>query len=242
MPQISATPSNHRNRSGRPSAAGQGEYRLRVEQSPADGPRIRAEDRTSGRTLLEWRGALARHLLQSGALPLSALETADFACDKSLIRHLTLTGAAAQLALDQMAELDAAESAPRRMPRLRPVQLIADLSPDERLAERLAEAGRRLPSAHLLVARTLFSKQGEHLAESDVVCLLSLDYPSMRVSLIHACLDDLTAWRVIQRIVIDEETVFYDVDMRPHLHVFDPARRELRDAPDSGVLSVGASK
>ena len=63
----------------------------------------------------------------------------------------------------------------------------------------------------------------------------------MRTSLIHACLDDLTTWKVIQRIVIDDENVFYDVDMRPHLHIFDPVTRSLVDAPRAGVVSLEAS-
>ena len=216
-------------------------HRLIVEQSPARVVRVRIEDRTNGRTLLEWSGALARHLLQSGALPQAAFRRADYDCDKALIRHLTLTGAAAQLAVDQIAELDAAGERPRQERRLRPVRSAGDLSPVEQMKERLDETGRYLPGPHQLVARTLFSRRGEHFSEPEVVCLLSLECPSMRTSLIQACLDDLTTWKVIQRIVIDDENVFYDVDMRPHLHIFDPATRSLIDAPRAGVVSLEAS-
>ena len=184
---------------------------------------------------------LARHLLQADALPHSALRCADYVCDKALIRHLTLTGAAAQLALNRLAELESADLRLRKMPPLRPVRSSGGLSADEHLARRLDEAGRHLPGSHLLVAKTLFARRGEHFSEADVVCLLSLECPSMRTSLIHTCLDELTAWKVIQRIVIDEENVFYDVDLRPHLHIFDPATRRLSDAPRKGVVSLGVS-
>ncbi len=216
-------------------------YRLRVERLPRGSARIRVEDRATGDVLLEWGNSLARHLLQCGALPESALLSADFACDKSLIRHLTLTCAAAKLALDQIAELESDEDRPRSAPRLRPVNSTRELSPAERLVDRLDACGRRLPGPHLLVAKTLFERKGEHFSESDVVCLMSLECPSMRTSLVHTCLDELTAWNVIQRIVIDSENIFYDVDMRPHLHIFDPATRSLRDAPPTGVLSIKAS-
>ncbi len=224
-----------------PASTEETRYRLRIEQPPAGGPRIRIESRTTGRVLLEWRGALARHLLQSGALPDTALRSADYACNKSLIRHLTLTCAAAKLALNRIAALEPVDDRRPSRPRLRSVNAAQGLSPTDRLIERLEVCRRRLPGPHLLVAKTLFKRQGEHFSESEVVCLMALEYPSMRTSLVNTCLDELTAWDVIQRIVIDDENVFYDIDMRPHLHIFDPATRSLRDAPQSGVLSIKAS-
>ncbi len=225
-----------------PIADGRNRYRLRVQRHPGGSERVRVEDRNSGDVLLEWSGPYARHLLQSGALPNSALRSADYACDKSLIRHLTLTCAAAKLAMGQIAELESVETRPRAAPRLRPVSAMRKPSPTERLIERLDECGRRLPGPHLVVAKTLFERQGEHFSESDIVCLMSLECPSMRTSLVHNCLDDLTEWSVIQRIVIDVDNVFYDIDMSPHLHIFDPATRRLTDAPSAGVLRVNASQ
>ncbi len=225
-----------------PVAEGKNRYRLHLQRQPGGSERVRVEDRNSGDVLLEWSGPYARHLLQSGALPDSALRSADYACDKSFIRHLTLTCAAAKLAMDQIAELESIAERPRRAPRLRPVNSTREPSPTERLIERLDACGRRLPGPHLLVAKTLFERKGEHFSESDVVCLMSLECPSMRTSLVHTCLDDLTDWRVIQRIVIDADNVFYDIDMSPHLHVFDPAARMLTDAPSAGVLRINASQ
>lgn len=225
-----------------PSAASEkNRYRLRIDRPSRGSARVRVEERATGNVLLEWRDSLARHLLQSGALPESALLRADCTCDKSLIRHLTLTCAAAKLAMDQIAELEAVEDRARPAPRLRPVDSTREPSPTDRLIERLDTCGRHLPGPHLKVAKTLFERRGEHFSESDVVCLMSLECPSMRTSLVHTCLDELTAWNVIQRIVIDSENVFYDVDMRPHLHIFDPASRSLYDAPETGVLSIKAS-
>ena len=216
-------------------------YRVRIECDPGFDPSVSVDDLHTGETLLAWQGALANHLLQSGALPGDALRRAIYSCDKTVVRHLTLSCTAARLALDQIAELEIVEVRPRSMPRLRPVASTDDLSSEDRLEARLDEVGRRLPGPHLLVAKTLFERRGEHFCEADVVCLLSLECPSMRTSLIHTCLDDLTAWDVIQRIVIDSENVFYDIDRRPHLHIFDPATRRLTDAPSTGVVSLEAS-
>ena len=139
-------------------------FRLCVEQEAGGAPRIRIEDRTRGLTLLTWIGALARHLLQTGALPFSALRRAEYDCDKALIRHLTLAGAAAQVVLDQIAGIDALDSAPRSVPRLRTVTAGSEPNAAECLKERLEHAGRHLPGPHLLVAKTLFARRGEHFS------------------------------------------------------------------------------
>lgn len=219
----------------------QGRYRVQVMQHAGREPRVVVKDGQTDAALLEWRGQLARHLLHTGALPESALRSAEYACDKPLIRHLTLVCTAAKLALDQIADLEAEADRPKAQPHLRTIRSAERLSPEEHLADRLQETGRHLPGPHMLVAETLFARRGEHFSESDVICLVSLECPSMRLSLIHGCLEELTAWKVIQRIVIDASNIFYDVDMRPHLHLYDPVTRTLSDAPRTGVVSLEAS-
>ena len=106
------------------------------------------------------------------------------------------------------------------------------------LSMRLSRLGRRLPLPHYRVARLLFSYPGEHLSLEDVTCLLLLESAFLSRHSVRLWLDELVPWRVIQRIEIDARNTGYDIDTRPHLHVYYPKTRSLHDAPADGVLTA----
>jgi hypothetical protein len=95
-----------------------------------------------------------------------------------------------------------------------------------------------LPRPHAWVAGILHSHPDRHLSEDDLLCLAMLEAPNVGQRRVLDCIDDLVRWRLISRIAVDTEHVFYDIVTEPHLHVFDPCTGELCDAPQKGVLRV----
>ena len=91
-----------------------------------------------------------------------------------------------------------------------------------------------------VIARLLFAKPGQHFSTQDVACLFLLECPSLVFTegRLAACLDELAYWGVIQRIEVDGENIFYDINTNPHLHVYNSRTRELRDANLQGILHV----
>jgi len=106
------------------------------------------------------------------------------------------------------------------------------------LTTRLKDLGQQLTELHILIARVIFSHPGSHFCEQDVICLLLLEYTSFEEFPITSQLEDLARWNVVQRIEVDADNVFFDINITPHLHLFDPDTRELCDAPLRGVVHV----
>ena len=88
------------------------------------------------------------------------------------------------------------------------------------------------------LADLLRSRPGVHYTLDDVSCLMALEGYCASTEAIERVLGRLCDEGQLQRIDAAPGRLFYDCDPRPHLHIYDPARDELRDAPDSGVLSV----
>lgn len=106
------------------------------------------------------------------------------------------------------------------------------------LALAVASMNVALPRPHAWVAGILHSHPDRHLSQDDVVCLAMLDAPNVGNRRVIECIDDLVRWRLISRIDVDAEHVFYDIVTEPHLHVFDASTGELSDAPSEGILRL----
>ncbi len=208
-----------------PADGGNSRYCLLI--SPAD-PTIRVYDAVLNRPFLEWTGPIASELLRGGSIP-NAQSDRQMAVGKAFIRSLMLAAAAAQTELDR-GRPGSWEDGDLQIPKL----------PDRTLERRLGARELSLSGSHLCVARILFERRGEHLSEEDVTCLALLVCPSVKVETVRSCLVDLARWRIVQRVIVDEDTVVYDTETRPHLHVFDPVRRRLDDAPQRGVIAVSS--
>ena len=188
-------------------------YQLYVSDQPGDTASIRVYDGMLKRVLLTWQGAVAREMLDSAMLPFCIRATSCHGCDKALIQKLTLAATAISLALDLGEEA-------------------------EGLRRRLEKLDRRLSAFHHHIASLLFAHPGKHFAHDEIVCLLTLQNPCICRDRIEAHINDLVDWQVVQRIAVDRDRKFYDVNTEPHLHVFNPRSGELHDAPDNGVLRI----
>lgn len=191
-------------------------YRLYVSDQPGLPAQIRVYDRALGRVLLKWQGELARRMLDSDGFLDRRLPNGCHDRDKALVRRLVL--AAAKLSL-----------------------LPARNGRSDELERRLRHLGRPIPLLNRKVAAFLYQHPGQHFEESEIVCTLTSDDLFCQAGPIHRALEELVQWDVIQRIKVDEDNVFYDIDTRPHVHVFDARTRALSDVPASGVLKVISS-
>ncbi len=110
----------------------------------------------------------------------------------------------------------------------------------ESLNARAARLGLQLAGPHKLIARLLFAKPGQHFSVDDVACLFLLECPSLVFTeeQLTAYLGELARWGIVQRIEVDGDNVFYDINTSPHLHVFNAHTRELNDANLHGILHV----
>jgi hypothetical protein len=82
-------------------------YDLIVRRRGSDRePAIRIVDRARGHSLLSWRGAVVRHLLESGVIPPKLSSTGRHRCDKWFVWHLILAATATKIALDQIGYLE----------------------------------------------------------------------------------------------------------------------------------------
>jgi Fe2+ or Zn2+ uptake regulation protein len=188
-------------------------YQLFVSDSPGDAATIRIYDSVLKRILLAWQGEVARRLIESHLLRYCAQSASCHGCDKKLVHTLALT--AASIAMD-----------------------LEHRSGHDLLSVRLQELDRHLPAFHTCIANVLFSHPGRHFGHEEVVCLLSLRNPSVCRRQIDDHLDDLVRWQVVQRVAVDRNHVFYDINTTPHLHVYCERRQELFDAPVAGVLRM----
>ncbi len=81
----------------------------------------------------------------------------------------------------------------------------------------------------------LFDHPGRHLSDQQVTSLLQLQYPSIDGQCVASLLDDLVSWEVIQRVEVDAHRRFYDIDTRPHLHLYCAETDELCVAPGTAA-------
>ena len=190
-------------------------YQLSVLDGGCGVASVRIYDRIRCLDIAVWTGEAARRIMAAGILPAELHRSGRYLAGKSFIWHLMLASAAvtADLANDYSKPLD----------------------------ERLAELGIELRGAKARVAVTLFDYPGQHLSRSEVQCLIGLGCPAAATR-VPEYLDELVALRVISEIVVDEDNIFYDIDTRPHLHIFDPIRRELLDAPADGVVRISSRR
>ncbi len=190
-------------------------YRLSVASG---GGAVRIDDCRDARTVLEWRGHVARRLMQNSPLLRAAASCGAIAIGKQVLKRLALSATAIEY--ERSALHDAAD---------------LELQAAEQLWQRLREIDIRIPSFHARVAKVLFRYPGEHLSAADALCLTQLKFPNHDAEQLRECLDDLSMWGVVQRIAVRTD-VFYDLDVAPHLHLFDARTRQLADAPTSGTL------
>ena len=87
-----------------------------------------------------------------------------------------------------------------------------------------------LSPAHEVVAKVLLENPLHHHTAEDVSCLMAVEGRTIAEMEVEKELDDMAGSGIIQRITVDNDNVFYDINTRPHEHVFDPATRTLRDA------------
>lgn len=220
-------------------------YHVIMVRPPGNDVALRVFDHNLSRVLLDWKGAVVRHLVESGALPTELCKNGCYACDKSFVWHLILAGAATQMALDQIGVLQSGLNKVLRKQLSCPTSMAIGKrknhqTPSAALADRLDELGIQLTAPHKFLAKMLFAHPGHHFSEQDVCCLLRLKFPPLVLPdhRVTACLDDLARWRVIQRIEVDTQNIFYDIITTPHLHLYDSRTRELRDADAEGIIHV----
>lgn len=184
-------------------------YSLFVSDRASPLPAIRVYDRAQRRVLLRWQGEVARRLLDADDLPLAYLTNGSHRCDKALLRRLTIAAASIGMGLEQ---------------------------PDDRTGP--CRTDRQLPLLHSRVAGLLFDHPDHHFAHEEIICLMGFRFPCIAPRHIEKVLDDLVDSVTIQRVTVNADAVFYDIDTRPHLHVYDARCQELRDADFNGVLRL----
>lgn len=200
-----------------------GRYRVTIVENAVRAPGISVSDRHSGRLILSWRGRVAERILDMDALGLRCRGDSGFDCDKPLLQRLAIAGAAAERQL--------ADSPDVPLPNHRHDESLED----RRLPERSSD---RWSSLHGAVQYLLEAFPGQHLAEDDVVCLMQFRLPCLSRQQVRSALSDLADWNKVQTIRVPTGAIHYDLDTRPHLHVFDARTQQLYDAPESGVLQV----
>lgn len=210
--------------------------RFTITVSRARRARVEVRDRQNDRTLFEWSGSIASHLIESGALPPQTAPVDTHFGDKGFVQHLSLLAASAELASPDPAEA-AAEGRGREQRSTRPARMRWS-----RLSARLRRLGASLGRDDMTVAKLLFSKPGQHFSTDDVSCLLELRDRPLPSDRVKSALDRLTALAVIQRIDVAPGRIFYDIDTRPHLHLYDETTGELHDAEVDGVIGYAEDK
>lgn len=198
-------------------------YRLFITARGSNAAALSVHEHNRSFPVLEWRGTFARRLLDSNPLPPRDLTNGTYDLDKSDIQQLALAAVSIAMNSKQRAKHNAAEVCARA---------------ERNLSLRLKHLHIQIPAFHKRVAQLLFQYPGKHLLKEDAVGITVLQYPSVDTHRIESLLDDLARWQVIQRIDVDNEHVFYDIDTTPHLHVYHSQTGELDDAPETGVLRV----
>ena len=190
-------------------------FRLLVDNGSLGPTTLEVVDRGAQHRLAQWRGPIAKRLLESAALPRLFKQSGTHECDKAFVQQLMLAAAV----IDLPREITCAR-------RCGPIPC----------RDRRDDDGRSV--LHIRLVQMLNAHPGHHFSQDDIVCLTLLENPALNASRIILHLDDIVRWRLVQRIRIDDDHVFYDLDTRPHLHVYDTRRRILMDAPDKGCLKI----
>ena len=215
---MTETPAISARRSSQPARQSDPRYRLTVKDGSCPSVCVQDEERV----ILRWVGELARRLLSRPTLPERYRKPGTHALSKKHVQCFALAAAALKIQLDTETEADRAA---------------ARIDANERLWARLDELGIRIPALHRRIAQQLFSYPGVHFCEQDVVCMLMLEYTSIEPDRLRQIAMDLARWGIVQRIDVNG-TAFYDINTRPHLHVYRTNTHELVDAPLSGVIHV----
>lgn len=193
-------------------------YRLIVVKRTDGDAAIRVFDCVREYFLLDWQGALVRHLFESGILPAEFRRSGCFVCEKSFVWHLLLAGAATKMMLDQVGRLQSrlTDTLARRLPF--PANP-SGVDSDNRCACQvllpvwLNRAGVQLAGPHRRIASILLANPGYHFSAEDVRCLLLLECLPVTRHQVYSWLDDLVHWSVVRRIEVDSENIFYGVDI-----------------------------
>lgn len=192
-------------------------YRLRAQRVPV--PRLRVVDLLQDADLADWHGHIAERLLDCGLLPASLAAGGDCYGCKNLIQRLALLAAS-----ESMVTLPSADETDRAVP-----------TPCS-LTRRLRILNLRLSSDEHSIARLLFGHVDRHLSTGDVACLLGLRNAPVTDRRVEAILQALVEKQVIQRLPVHDGPTFYDIDTRPHLHIYDRDSNTLRDADVHGIV------
>ena len=193
-------------------SSGHGGFVLQVRHPDSSGVSISIRQADSDSALVEWRGAIARHLLDKHPLAQPVVDGKTRALNKDEVKALTLAAAGRNMAAAQWCT---------RMPK--------------GLETRLSSLGVHLPPLHQRMAALLFEHPGKHFEQADAVCAVLLHHPMVCEARLVQALDQLADWQVLQRIDLGDK-VFYDIDTSPHLHVYCEHTQQLFDAPSTGVL------
>ena len=187
-------------------------YRFRLDVSQAEGC-ISVIDRWDRSLFLQWRGELASQLIRLGHLASITAGRPPRYCSKNEVRHLALAAASISFALSQHREPGPSDCAQTGI-------------------------GRSLTLQHRKITDTLRHRRPHHFSHDELLCLLSMEHPGMDIAQLETRLAELVEWGQVQRIEVSPERIFYDIDTRPHLHVFDRRTGTLKDAPAVGCLVV----
>lgn len=209
-----------RTRAARRADAGQDyHYRLDVRHPAGGEPRVSVRDTRRDCITLDWRGATAAALL-NGDSPVGPLGDGRL-LGKAEVQAIAMFA----VALRFRGRLGETEQ--RR------------LNAEAALRKRQAALARTLSPRHLPVACLLFEYPGEHLSEGDVLSLCAMRHPALYGHRVQGILDELVGSRFLQ--AIDAGGIrFYDIDTRPHLHIYCAERQELHDAPEQGIIEAAA--
>ncbi len=194
-------------------------YRLQARRVPT--ARLRVTDLSLGTDLADWRGPVAHRLLDCDLLPASLKAGSDCYGCKSLIQRLALLAARHSMIRPAVARTRLAD-------RRRPCAL----------ARRLRNLHLRLTSDEHSVASLLYGLAGKHLSTDDVTCLLGLRNAPVTERRVDTILRALANKQVVQRLPVRGGPTFYDVDTRPHLHIYDRDSNTLRDADVHGIVEA----
>lgn len=187
-------------------------YRVRMFKSAAGEWSLVAIDTCSDREVLSWVGFRLGRLLEAHPTLWAATERRALYCSKAYIRRLAMDKAALDMAME-----------PEQRPATDRLTVATSPDRDERVLLRL-----------------LKSHCGQHYTADDVLCLLTLNGYRLTEARASRLLAALAAKGELQEIRLSDGRVFFDCDTRPHLHIFDPVRNELFDAPESGVIEGAA--
>ena len=204
-------------------------YRLHATRTPTPG--LRVIDTFRNAALADWRGAVAERLLSSDLLPASLSAGRDCYACKGLVQRLAMLAASEGMKPSRHSVgCKQSETQPRR-------SVDYPFCP---LEHRLRRLDVCLNREQRRVAELLFKHAGDHLSLSEVTCLLNLDHAPVTNDFVCVLLAELAEKQVIQILSISDGPTFYDVDTRPHLHIYDRASNTLKDACVHGVVEASA--